>query len=185
MRKPRLLLHMCCAPCSTHVINILKTDYQLEAYFYNPNIHPADEYSLRHEEAQAFADKVKVPIHCGEYDPSQWFRLVKGHESDREGGERCRICYEHRLRKTAEKAAAEGFDLFTTTLTVSLHKKAEAINAIGRRLAQRYGVKFLAADFKKRDGFKKSVELSRVYGLRRQRYCGCVFSIPKQESGKG
>lgn len=179
--KPRLLLHICCAPCSTHVLNLLEREYRIEAYFYNPNIHPRREYTLRWREAQAFADKVEVPFHSGIYDPARWFRLIKGHEEDREGEGRCRICYEHRLKKTAEKASAEGFDIFTTTLTVGPRKKAETINAIGQRLARRYGVEFLASDFKKRDGFKMSVELSKTYGLRRQKYCGCVFSLPKDK----
>lgn len=172
---------MCCAPCSTHVINLLREEYEVEAFFYNPNIHPRGEYALRFEESMVFTNKTGTPFHAGEYNPGEWFRKTKGHEEEEEGGERCRICFELRLARTAEKASAEGFDVFTTTLTISPHKNADAINAIGRRLAQRYGVDFLEANFKKKDGFKKSVQLSREYGLRRQNYCGCIYSLPNKK----
>lgn len=181
MAKPRLLLHMCCAPCSTHVINLLRESYEVVAFFYNPNIHPRKEHASRFEESVAFTKKVRIPLHDEAYDPKEWFGRIKGHEDEPEGGERCKKCYELRLEKTAEKASREGFDVFTTTLTISPHKKADIINGIGKKLAQRYGVSFLEADFKKRDGFKKSVELSRWHGLRRQNYCGCIYSKKKKK----
>lgn len=180
MAKPRLLLHVCCAPCSTHVINVLRDNYEVEAFFYNPNIHPREEYKLRIEESKAYCEKIEVPFHSREYNTQEWFKRVRGRESDEEGGERCRICYRLRLEKTAEKAAREGFEYFTTTLTISPHKDAKTMNAVGREVALQYGVSFLEADFKKKDGFKKSVVLSKEHGMRRQSYCGCIYSLKKK-----
>jgi predicted adenine nucleotide alpha hydrolase (AANH) superfamily ATPase len=177
MAKPKLLLHVCCAPCSTHVINVLRDEYEVEAFFYNPNIHPEEEYRLRIEESRAYCKRIGLPLHSVDYDTQEWFKRIAGHEGDEEGGARCRICYRLRLEKTAEKAARDGFQYFTTTLTISPHKDAKVINAIGRELARQHGVSFLEADFKKKDGFKQSVELSRKYGMRRQNYCGCVYSL--------
>lgn len=184
MAKPRLLLHICCAPCSTHVIDLLRESYEVEAFFYNPNIHPRKEHASRFEESMAFTEKVRIPLHAEAYNTKEWFGRIIGHENEPEGGERCRKCYELRLEKTAEKASREGFDVFTTTLTISPHKKADIINAIGKKLSQRYEVGFLEADFKKRDGFKKSVELSRRHGLQRQSYCGCIYSIKKEKKSR-
>lgn len=153
----------------------------MEAFFYNPNIHPKKEYILRFEESQAFTRKIGVRFHRGEYEAEDWFKKVRGHEKDKEGGERCKICFKLRLEKTANKAVEGGFDYFTTTLTISPHKNAEVINSIGREVAENYGVNFLEENFKKKDGFKKSVELSRKYGLRRQNYCGCIYSKSKKK----
>ncbi|RMF89991.1 MAG: recombinase [Methanobacteriota archaeon] len=172
----KLLLHICCAPCSTEVIERLKGDYDVTGFFYNPNIHPRREYGFRLKELERFSKKAGFPFITGDYDLKRWFRLVRGLEKEPEGGRRCEVCFRMRLEETAREAAAAGFDVFTTTLTISPHKDAETINSIGRELEEEYGVRFLVADFKKKDGFKRSVEHSRRHGLRRQDYCGCVYS---------
>ncbi len=172
MEKPKLLLHVCCAPCSTHVIETLK-EFDIVAYFYNPNIHPAEEYKLRLKNLK----KLGVTFVEGKYDVDAWFNATKGYENEPEGGARCEICYRLRMGETAMFAKKKGYDYFATTLTISPHKSARAINEIGKKLSKKYGVKFYSADFKKKNGFKKSVELSRKHGLYRQSYCGCVFSM--------
>lgn len=171
-----MLLHICCAPCSTHVINVLKDRYVITGFFYNPNIHPKEEYIRRLEEVRRFCSEVGMDLVEGEYKPGQWFELVRGHEKDPEGGERCLICYQDRLEETARYASRSAFEFFTTTLTVSPHKNSKSIFSIARRLAGKYNVEFYEEDFKKRDGFKKSVELSKKYHMHRQDYCGCIFS---------
>ncbi|MFQ6136379.1 MAG: epoxyqueuosine reductase QueH [Candidatus Hydrothermarchaeales archaeon] len=183
-RKPRLLLHICCAPCSTHVIQTLKKDYEVTGYFYNPNIHPKEEYRHRLEEMRGFADKIGLETMDGEYEIKRWFKAVRGHEKDPEGGERCDICYYLRLKKTAKFAKENGFEYFTTTLSISPHKEAKVINSMGDEISKRCGIKFYSADFKKRDGFKKSVELSKEYDLYRQDYCGCIFSKKERDEKK-
>lgn len=183
-RKPRLLLHICCAPCSTHVIQTLKKDYEVTGYFYNPNIHPKEEYRHRLEEMRGFADKIGLETMDGEYEVKRWFKAVRGHEKDPEGGERCDICYYLRLKKTAKFAKENGFEYFTTTLSISPHKEAKVINSMGDEISKRCGIKFYSADFKKRDGFKKSVELSKEYDLYRQDYCGCIFSKKERDEKK-
>lgn len=183
-RKPRLLLHICCAPCSTHVIQTLKKDYEVTGYFYNPNIHPKEEYRHRLEEMRGFADRIGLETMDGEYEVKRWFKAVRGHEKDPEGGERCDICYYLRLKKTAKFAKENGFEYFTTTLSISPHKEAKVINSMGDEISKRCGIKFYSADFKKRDGFKKSVELSKEYDLYRQDYCGCIFSKKERDEKK-
>ena len=172
----RLLLHVCCAPCSTHVINVLKENYDLTLFFYNPNVEPLNEYSLRLEAAEEFAKEMDIPIIVGDYDSIEWHNAVKGHENDPEGGERCSICFRYRLEKTALTAKEKGFDLFTTTLTVSPYKNAELVNQIGKDLAEKHDVEFLESDFKKDGGYMNSVQLSKEHGLYRQHYCGCLCS---------
>ena len=174
MRK--LLLHVCCGPCSTHVIEILKQKYDLTLFFYNPNVEPLNEYSLRLETAEEFAKKLNLPIIIGDYDSIEWHNAVKGHEQDKEGGERCSICFKYRLERTAELAKNKGFDFFTTTLTVSPYKNAEIINQIGKQLEEKHNIKFLESDFKKENGYIHSIELSNKHNLYRQHYCGCLFS---------
>ncbi|UCD92911.1 MAG: epoxyqueuosine reductase QueH [Methanobacteriota archaeon] len=176
MTAQKLMLHVCCAPCSTHVIEKLREDYDLTCYFYGPNIHPEEEYRRRLEEARDYCGSQGIAFVEGEYDASEWLEAVKGHEEDAEGGERCKICYEFRLKNTAEAARRLGFDPFTTTLTLSPHKKADVINEIGRQIGARTGIRFLEEDFKKMDGFKRSVQMSKDHGLYRQSYCGCEFS---------
>lgn len=180
MEKPRLLLHVCCAPCSTHVIDLLRGEHEVEAFFYNPNIHPLEEYGERMAESKGYCRKIGARFHLGSYDVEDWLRRVRGHEGDEEGGERCRICYRMRLEETARKAKEGGFKFFATTLSISPHKKAEVINELGAEIGEKHGLRFYEADFKKKDGFKRSVAMSREHGMRRQSYCGCVFSMRKK-----
>ncbi len=176
MTPPTLLLHVCCAPCSTHVIDELKEEYDVTCYFYGPNIHPEEEYERRAEESREYCAGQGTAFIEGEYDVNSWLEAIKGHEEDEEGGERCKICYRFRLKRTAQTAKNMGFELFGTTLTVSPHKNADVINEIGVDIGTQAGVRFLEEDFKKRDGFKKGVQMSKEHGLYRQSYCGCMFS---------
>jgi len=176
VKKNKMLLHCCCAPCSTHPIRMLQNEFEVTAFFYNPNIHPEKEYRQRLFEMKMLMEKWGIPMIIDNYDVDQWFDSVKGFEEEAEGGKRCAICYEFRLLKTVQVANENGFDYFATTLSVSPHKKADIINAIGKKLEKQYGVPFYAADFKKKDGFKIGCEISREEGLYRQHYCGCVFS---------
>lgn len=178
MPNPRLLLHVCCAPCSTHVIERLRKDFDITCYFYGPNIHPEEEYEKRAKESRDYCAEEGIRFLEGEYDASDWLEAVKGHEEDEEGGDRCIICYGYRLRNTAEMAKRRGCEWFATTLTISPHKSAKAINQIGSEIASDVGIMFLEEDFKKKDGFKKSVQMSKEHDLYRQAYCGCVFSKP-------
>ena len=172
----RLLLHICCAPDATHPIQILNDDYELGAFFYNPNIHPGDEYVKRLEDMRVLGKKWGILLHEGKYDKDRWLLLTEEYKEEPEGGKRCEICYAMRLEETAKKASEEGYDLFGAVLTISPHKDARKINEIGREIGKKYGVPFFESDFKKKDGFKKSVELSRDLGLYRQNYCGCIYS---------
>jgi predicted adenine nucleotide alpha hydrolase (AANH) superfamily ATPase len=177
--KPKLLLHTCCAPCAPHVIETLRKEFDVSIFFYNPNIHPFEEYQLRLEEMERYLDVLSVELIVGEYDAEQWFSAVLGMEHEQEGGRRCELCYRMRLDKTVSVARTQGFQQVTTTLTVSPHKKTTIINRIGRELTSTGDVTFYEADFKKRDGFKKSCELSKKLGFYRQNYCGCVYSKPR------
>lgn len=170
----KLLLHVCCGPCSTHVINVLKQEYDVTLYFYNPNIHPKAEYEKRLDEAKKVADTMDLPLIEGPYDPEVWFDKIKGLEHEPENGKRCPVCFDLRLKKTAEYADEHGFDLFTTTLTVSPYKDAEKVNESGLKFEIK--AKFLGSNFKKKDGYRKSIQLSNEMGLYRQHYCGCVYS---------
>jgi epoxyqueuosine reductase len=181
-RKPKLLLHICCIGCGASVAQELSRDYDLTLYFYNPNIYPQKEHDKRLEEIAKTAKKLglRVVVEPG-YDYADW-RLAAVPLADcPEKGQRCRYCIDLRLEKTAAKAAADGFDCFGTTLTVSPHKDAVFISAVGQRLASLHGVGFLDRDFKKKDGFKKAAILSRQLGLYRQDYCGCEFSLRRRE----
>lgn len=177
MSQPRLLLHLCCAPCSTHVVQVLREQFQVTGHFYNPNIHPEAEYRRRLAEMEQYAASIGLPLLVGEYQVDRWFEAAAGLEAEPEGGRRCLVCYRLRLEETAALAQREGFSHFTTTLSISPHKRAEAINAIGQEIEARYGLEFYAADFKKKDGFARSLNLSREAGLYRQDYCGCEFSL--------
>ena len=169
--KPKILLHVCCAPCSTQSIEELKKDYDVTLFFYNPNIHPKEEYEKRLNEAKKISKILGLPLIEGEYDKDAWLEAVKGFENEPENGKRCAICYEFRLKKSSEKA--KDFDFFTTTLTISPHKNSEVINEIGSKINH----KFLKKNFKKKDGFRKSIELSKKHNLYRQDYCGCIYSL--------
>ena len=174
--KPKLLLHICCAPCSTHVVEVLKEDYDLTGYFYNPNIHPDTEYLRREEETKRYARKIGLELVCAGYDDARWFEMVRGMEDMPEGGERCFLCFRLRLDKAAQYAKNHGYQFLTTTLSISPHKNAPKINEIGSEVAARHQLQWYAADFKKRGGFERSVRMSKEAGLYRQSYCGCIFS---------
>ena len=180
---PTLLLHSCCAPCSSAVLERLAEYFRITVLYYNPNIAPVKEYENRVHEQERFIAQLptKYPISflAGAYDTKQFYNAVKGMENLPEGGERCFVCYELRLRETARLAKENGFDFFTTTLSISPLKKADKLNEIGGRLAEEYGVPYLFSDFKKKEGYKRSIELSEQYGLYRQDYCGCVYSMRK------
>ncbi len=189
VNPPSLLLHSCCAPCSSYVLEYLRKYFKITVFYYNPNISPDIEYRKRVEEQKrliaayneelSLTETVAYPIDVieGDYEPDCFFTAVKGLESCPEGGERCFVCYELRLRKTSQIAAEGGYDYFTTTLTISPLKNAAKLNEIGEALSARCGVSWLPSDFKKKDGYKRSIELSEKYGLYRQNYCGCVYSV--------
>ena len=179
----KLLLHSCCAPCSSYVLTYLRSFFEITVFYYNPNITYREEYDKRVAEQIRLIEALNqlengfsISYVIGDYETDLFFDTVKGHEKDKEGGERCFLCYKLRLEKTAELAKEQKADYFTTTLSISPLKNAVKINEIGEELGQRYGVAHLPSDFKKKEGYKKSVELSKEYDLYRQNYCGCVFS---------
>lgn len=186
--KPSLLLHSCCAPCSSYVLEYLAPYFQICDFYYNPNISPKKEYEERREELVRLISEMglseQVTFLEGSYQPEDFFALAKGLEELPEGGERCFRCYELRLRESARMAKEQGADYFATTLTISPLKNAQKLNELGERLAEEYGVKYLPSDFKKKNGYKRSVELSAQYELYRQNYCGCVFSKRQAEQGR-
>ena len=177
---PRLLLHACCAPCSSYVLEYLTNYFSTTVRFYNPNIGEREEYLHRAEELKRLLKEMPalhpVSLTEGPYEPDAFEKMAVGLEEVPEGGERCFRCYEMRLRESAAYAAEHGFDYFTTTLSISPLKNAQKLNTIGAALSDEYGVPYLFSDFKKKDGYKRSIELSEVYGLYRQNYCGCRFS---------
>ena len=179
-RLPRLLLHSCCAPCSSYVLEYLSDYFEITVFYYNPNISPAEEYEKRAAEQQHLIRELpaKHPIHLvvGAYEPERFYAVSRGLEQVPEGGERCFRCFRLRLEEAAKMAAEGGFDYFATTLTISPLKNAQKLNEIGEELSELYKVEHLPSDFKKKNGYKRSVELSALYGLYRQNYCGCVFS---------
>ena len=183
----RLLLHSCCGPCSSYVLDVLTKHFDVTLLYYNPNIYPSEEYQKRLAEQLRLLDEMpfekSVSYMACEYDEGEFLQAAKGLESEREGGARCERCFRLRLNKTAFEAQKNGFDYFTTTLSVSPHKNAQMLNEIGKELEKEYGVKYLYADFKKKDGYKKSVKLSEEYNLYRQDYCGCRFALSQQKGG--
>lgn len=204
-RKPkRLLLHACCAPCSSYVLEYLQAWFAITVFYYNPNITDREEYRKRAAEArrltcifnekraayggtqQPYLSKEPYPIEFleGPYEPERFLAVAAGKETEPEGGSRCEGCFALRLSETAAQAAAGGYDYFTTTLTISPLKNADRLNRIGQEAAKKAGVLFLPSDFKKKDGYRRSVELSREYGLYRQDYCGCQFSRRQREQEK-
>ena len=182
--KPELLLHSCCGPCSTSVIERLAPDYSITVFYYNPCITDVDEYEKRKDNQIKFIEKYNsntqnrysIKYLEGNYDPERYFEITEGYEKEPEGGARCTLCFRMRLEETAKTAKEKGLRLFTTTLTVSPHKNYPLISEIGKEEAEKYGIEFLDMDFKKKAGFQRSIELSREYGLYRQNYCGCVYS---------
>ena len=179
-KVPRLLLHSCCAPCSSNCIEVLSKYFMVTVFYNNPNISSDEEYKKRVAEQIRFIKEFDTPNKVefieGDYEPDVFFKEVKGLEKEPEGGKRCFKCYELRLRKTAELAKAEAYDYFTTTLTISPLKNSVKLNETGLKLQEEYGVNYLLSDFKKQEGYKRSIELSKEYGLYRQNYCGCVYS---------
>lgn len=186
-RVPSLLLHSCCAPCSSYVLEYLGQYFNITVFYYNPNIFPESEYTKRILEQQTLIGqmRVKYPVSfiAGSYDKDRFYEMAKGLEHVKEGGERCLKCYELRLRESAWIAKSGGFDYFTTTLSISPMKNAARLNEIGLRLQEEYGVNYLISDFKKKNGYKRSIELSKEYGLYRQDYCGCEFSVRGGKNG--
>ncbi len=182
MAKPKLLAHVCCAPDAAYVVGLLRERFDLTAYFYNPNIHPREEYNLRVDEARRVAGRFGFPMIEGEYDDDRWRRLTEKFKGEPEKGRRCDVCYALRLERTARAAADLGFEFYTTVMSLSPWKKAAVLNRIGRMLGRRFRVRFLEADFKKKDGFRKSTELSRSLGLYRQDYCGCLYSRQERQA---
>lgn len=183
-QKPTLLLHACCAPCSSAVLEVLSEHFDITIFFYNPNISPKSEFDYRLDELYRLLSEMnlsQIKIVAPDYDENEFFEIAKGNESLPEGGARCKDCYRLRLEKTAEYAKRDGFDYFTTTLSVSPYKNAQALNEIGSELSEKYGVKYLLSDFKKNDGYKRSCQLSRDFNLYRQNYCGCIFSKMQAE----
>ena len=177
---PRLLLHSCCAPCSSYVLEYLSQYFAITVLYYNPNISPKEEYDLRKAEQIRLIQeghwKNQVNILDCDWDSDAFLDISKGLEDAPEGGARCFACYRLRLEAAAKAAKEGGYDYFTTTLSISPLKNAERLNAIGEELSDRYGIKHLPADFKKKEGYKRSIELSRIHGLYRQNYCGCIYS---------
>lgn len=176
----KLLLHSCCAPCSSYVITYLAEYLNITVIYYNPNIEPLEEYLKRKEEQIKFINEVKTKykvnfLNC-DYDNESFKKLAKGLENEKERGIRCHKCYLNRLEYTASVAKEKKYDLFTTTLSLSPYKDSIVLNNIGRLLEEKYGVKYLYSDFKKKNGYKRSIELSKEYNLYRQNYCGCVYS---------
>ena len=181
---PSLLLHSCCAPCSSYVLEYLSRYFQITVFYYNPNITNKEEYLKRKQEQIRLISELpainKINILDADYKPEKFFEISKGLEDCREGGERCFKCYKLRLEATAKAAKENNFDYFCTTLTISPLKNAQKINEIGHMLGDEYQIPFLPSDFKKKEGFKKSIELSSQYNLYRQNYCGCIYSKPKE-----
>lgn len=200
----RLLLHICCANCGIVPIELLREQFNLTLFWYNPNIYPEEEYERRLKDVKELATIYKVPLSVEtrlqqiDRETKLWFKLVKGlekepasgpssgallsteqslgHTAQREGGKRCQVCFQMRLEKTAQFAKSQNFDYLATTLTMGPQKKAEKINALGKKIADKYGIDFYSADFKKENGFQKSIELSKKYNFYRQNYCGCIYS---------
>lgn len=178
-RVPELLLHSCCAPCSSYCLEYLSDYFNITVFYFNPNIED-EEFERRYNEQVRLVSelKTKYPVRVvkGDHDTERYYNAVSGHESDPEGGERCRICFELRLEEAARYANENGFDYFTTTLSISPLKNALVLNSIGEKMSEKYGVRYLYSDFKKKNGYLRSIELSKEHSLYRQDYCGCVFS---------
>ncbi|NMB14285.1 MAG: epoxyqueuosine reductase QueH [Gallicola sp.] len=182
---PKLLLHSCCGPCSSYILEYLTEYFEIFLLYYNPNIYPEKEYWRRLEEQKDVIEKIEKtnPIHMieGEFEPKDFYDSVKGLEDSGEGSERCFSCYRFRLEEAAKKGKEKGCDYFTTTLSISPYKNASKLNEIGQVMEEKYNIKYLYSDFKKKGGYQRSLELSRDYDLYRQDYCGCVFSKKERD----
>ena len=184
-KVPTLLLHSCCGPCSSYILEYLSEFFQITIFYYNPNIYPEEEYYIRLKEQKDVIEKIngryEVKLIEGEYDSKLYYDAIKGYEKLGEGSERCFSCYEFRMREAAILSKRFGFDFFTTTLTISPYKNAQKVNEIGGQLEKEFGVKHLPSDFKKKGGYQRSIELSKEWNLYRQDYCGCIFSKNEAE----
>lgn len=178
--RPKLLIHSCCGPCSSYVLEYLSKHFKITVFYYNPNIYPEEEYNSRAKEQKMLIDRMNLASDVdyieATYIAKDYYDAIKGHEKDPEGGERCLICYELRLKESAKFAKEYKFDYFITTLSISPHKNAVKLNEIGEKVGREYGIKHLPSDFKKKNGYKRSIELSKEHELYRQDYCGCVYS---------
>jgi predicted adenine nucleotide alpha hydrolase (AANH) superfamily ATPase len=177
--KPRFLLHVCCANCLFHPFTILSENFEVCLYFYNPNIHPDSEYIKRLEYVNLVSEIYKAPLIVDRYEKKMWIKRTMSLNSEPEGGSRCELCFKIRLEKTAKTAKKMGFDFFGTTLTISPHKNQAAVNYAGTVISKKENIEFYVADFKKKDGFKKTMQLSHEHKIYRQSYCGCMYSLPK------
>lgn len=177
---PKLLIHSCCAPCSSYVLEYLSEYFEITVLYYNPNIFPKEEYEYRIKEQKRLIEEMRftkpVKFIATEYTPWDFYNNIKGYEKELEGGKRCEICFKVRLEEAAKIAKEKGFDYFVTTLSISPMKNSALLNEIGTKLGEKYGIKYLMSDFKKKNGYKRSVELSKIYDLYRQDYCGCIYS---------
>ncbi len=184
-RRAKLLLHSCCAPCSTYVLEYLSRFFDITVFYYNPNIYPKDEFFMRVNEQKRLIETMfpdsSVGFIDGKYDDDRFYEAVKGLEKLGEGSQRCYECFKLRFKETAKRAAEDGFEYFTTTLSISPHKNSQVLNELGADIAEKYGIKYLFSDFKKKNGYKRSCELSAQFGIYRQNYCGCVFSKNERE----
>ena len=183
---PTLLIHSCCAPCSSYTLEYLSKYFKITVLYYNPNIFPKEEYEYRISEQDRLIKEMEfenqVDFISTEYTPEDYYSQIKGYENEKEGGKRCEICFKIRVEKTAQIAKKMGFDNFVTTLSISPMKNSALLNKIGKELEEKYNVKYLLSDFKKKNGYKRSVELSKIYDLYRQDYCGCVYSKAERDN---
>ena len=175
--KPKLLLHACCGPCTSGVFEQLYPYFNITILYYNPNTYPYDEYILRYKQLEILKDYLDFDMIFMEYNDREFYDEIKGLELEKEGGKRCEVCYKIRMNKTAEIAKLMGFDYFTTTLSVSPYKNAQKLNMIGEEMEKKYNVNYIYSDFKKNEGYKNSIKNSKEYGLYRQDYCGCEYSL--------
>lgn len=177
LNKPRLLLHACCGPCTSGVFDQLYPYFNITIIYYNPNTYPYDEYILRYKQLEILKNYMDFELIFMDYNDEEFYSKVKGLEEEIEGGKRCEVCYKLRLEKTAQIAKGKGFDYFTSTLSVSPYKNADKLNKIGQELENIYNIKYIYSDFKKNEGYKNSIKNSKEYGLYRQDYCGCEYSL--------
>lgn len=185
MTRPKILVHICCAPDAAYVVALLQRDFEVVGVFFNPNIHPREEYFRRLEEARKVACSLNIQLIEEPYEDALWLELTQKYKDEPEKGRRCEICYAIRLERTGRRAAELHLDAFTTVMSLSPWKRVEVINRLGKLYGEKHGLRFLEADFKKKDGFRKSVSLSRELGLYRQDYCGCLYSLRARKSRSG
>ena len=185
--RPKLLIHACCGPCSSYVIEYLSNYFDITIYYYNPNIYPTNEFLRRYDELEKFIkefnekNNIEIKLYSVDYETKEFYEAIRGLEHMGEKSRRCYNCYKLRMAKSAKYAKENDFDYFTTTLSISPYKNANWINEIGKKLEEKIGIKYLYSDFKKKDGYKRSLELSKEYNLYRQEYCGCVYSKEERE----